>query len=303
MKFAVNYSPLLAELVSAGMVALDYFKCPAWPDLLVEAQKTRPVYIHFPLSIGYGQGNVMDEETHLPADLDRFARMMDETGTAYINTHFIIPATAYPDIPRESRQPEHIRQLLDGALRDLAPLLKRFGPEKVLVENIINEPGWINACVFPEVITSLLEQSGCRFLFDLSHARLSAENMKMDPQAYIAGLPMRRLGECHVTGLHKLEGSLLEMMISIGDPYGLAAHQAGKRIDHLPMEADDWPDFTALLAGIEQGQYAEPGMISFEYGGVGPFWDQVTNREVYLTQVPRMAALIKGVRNVGSTRK
>jgi uncharacterized protein len=295
MKFAVNYSPLLAELVSAGSVSIDYFKCPAWPDLLQNAAKTLPVYIHFPLSIGYGQGKVMDEETHLPADLDRFVRMMEESGTPYINTHFITPGEAYRGIPRESREPEHIQQVLDAALRDLEPLMKRFGPEKVLVENIINEHNWLNICAFPEVISTLLEESGCGFLFDLSHARLSAENLGMDAHDYIGGLPMQRLVECHITGLQLLEGSLLEMVLAVGDPYGMAANQTGKRIDHLPMEAGDWPELSWLLDGIGTGRFSEPWIISFEYGGVGPFWDQVTNRDVYLTQLPRMAGLIAAV--------
>jgi len=116
MKFAVNYSPLLAELVKAGQVSIDLYKCPAWPGLLVEAQKSLSTYIHFPLSIGLGQGGPMDEETHQPADLERFAAMMAETGTPLINTHFIAPVKAYPGIPLDGRSPEQARRVLDGAL-------------------------------------------------------------------------------------------------------------------------------------------------------------------------------------------
>jgi uncharacterized protein len=302
MKFAVNYSPLLAELVQAGLVTIDYYKCPAWPNLLKEAMETHPVYIHFPLAIGYGQGSAMDEETHQPADLDRFARLLEETGTPYINTHFIAPANAYGDIPKDSRLPHHIRQVLDGAIRDLEPLIQRFGAEKVLVENIINEHNWLTACVLPEVISVLLSETGCGFLFDLSHARLTADKIGMDAHEYISGLPMGQIREGHVTGLKKLEGSLLEMVLAAGDPYGMAADQAGKRIDHLPMEEEDWPEFAWLIDGINQNRFRDPWVMSFEYGGVGRFWEELTDREVYLKQVPRMARMIHENGNQKATR-
>jgi uncharacterized protein len=292
MKYAVNYSPLLAELVQSGLVTIDYYKCPAWPNLLAEATKTHPVYIHFPLSIGYGQGCVMDEETHQPADLDRFARLMDETGTPYINTHFIAPAKAYENIPLDSRDPGHIRRVLDGARRDLEPLIRRFGAENVLVENIINEYSWLTACALPDVISSLISATGCGFLFDISHARLAADNIGMDAHEYIAGLPMDQMRECHVTGLKKLEGSLLDLILAVGDPYGMAANQSGKRIDHLPMEEDDWPELFWLIDEISRGHFREPWVMAFEYGGVGRFWEELTNRDIYLTQVPRMASMI-----------
>ncbi|MBE0699605.1 MAG: DUF692 family protein [Anaerolineaceae bacterium] len=302
MKYAVNYSPLLAELVQAGLVSIDFYKCPAWPDLLTEAIKTLPVYIHFPLSIGYGEGNVMDEETHQPADLERFARMMDETGTPFINTHFIAPAETYANIPPESRASHHIRRVLDGAIRDLEPLIHRFGAEKVLVENIINEHNWLTACALPDVISSLISETGCGFLFDLSHARLTAEKIGMDAHEYIAGLPMDKMCEGHVTGLKTLEGGLLEMILAVGDPYDMVSSQAGKRIDHLPMEEEDWPELAWLIEGIDRGKFRDPWVMAFEYGGVGHFWEELTDRDIYLTQLPLMASMLHEGGNHKATR-
>lgn len=293
MKYAVNYSPLLAELVQAGLISIDRYKCPAWPDLLSEAQNSLPSYIHFPLGIGLGQGSPMDEETRQPADLERFASMMEVTGTPFINTHFIAPERSYPGIPVESRAPEHVRRVLDGALRDLEPLIRRFGAEKVLVENIINEPGWLQICALPEVISRLVEESGCGFLLDLSHARITAGNFEVAPEDYFAGLPTQRIEEVHVTGLQPLEGSLLELMRSIGDPYGLAAHRPGKPIDHLPMTEADWPWLDWTLDQISAGAWQAPWVVSFEYGGVGRFWEELTSREVYLDQLPRMAGAVR----------
>ncbi|RPJ50362.1 MAG: DUF692 family protein [Chloroflexi bacterium] len=295
MEFAVNYSPLLADLVRSGQVQVERFKCPAWPDLLKEAMQTRPVYIHFPLAVGSGAGHPTDEETKAPADLERIAGLQAMTGTPYINTHFIAAGKHYPGIPVDSRDPRHIDQVVSNTLRDLEPLIKRFGAERVLVENIINEYGWLDICALPEVLTRVLEETGCGFLFDLSHARLAACNLGLVARAYAAAMPVRHIREIHITGLQLLEGDLLEMMRRIDDPYGMAQYMAGQLIDHLPMRVEDWVELEWLVGEIQAGKFAAPWVMSFEYGGVGRFWEEVTNRDVYLSQVPRMANLAKQV--------
>ena len=54
IKLAVNYSDATADLLRRGHVDFDYFKTPAWPDLIATAQALRPVNVHFPLLVGYG---------------------------------------------------------------------------------------------------------------------------------------------------------------------------------------------------------------------------------------------------------
>lgn len=295
MKFAVNYSPLLAEMVQEGSLQIDRFKCPAWPDLLVEAQKAGPVYIHFPLSIGNGLGGPLDEEKKTLAYLDYLAELFETTGTPLVNTHFTPLAKNYPGLPTDTRDPRHIRQVLDGALRDLEPLLKRFGPERVTIENIINEFGWLSLATDPDVFARLLDESGCGFLFDLSHARLAARGQGLDERAYIRQLPLDRAREIHVTGLGVLEGPLLEHMVAIGDPYSMAKYLAGKWMDHLPMTDADWAELEWLLGLIKTGNGQAPWVIAYEFGGVGKFWEDVINREIYLDQIPRMGAMIHAV--------
>ncbi len=49
-RFALNYSPQAADLLRAGQIEIDLFKCPAWPDLIAEAQAAAPglhsLFIH-----------------------------------------------------------------------------------------------------------------------------------------------------------------------------------------------------------------------------------------------------------------
>jgi uncharacterized protein len=293
MEFAVNYSPILAELVGSGQVQVDRFKCPAWPDLIKEAMKIRPVYIHFPLLVGSGVSHPMDDEVKAPADLERIADLMEMTGTPYVNTHFIATSQHYSDIPIDSRDPRHIGQVVSNTLRDLEPLIRRFGADHVLVENIINEYGWLSISALPQALKQVVEESGCGFLFDLSHARLAARNLGEEPREYVSAMPMEHIREIHITGLQKLEGELLEMMWRVGDPYGMAKHMAGRFVDHFPMLDEDWVEMEWLMGKIRDGVFAAPWVMSYEYGGVGNFWAEVTKREVYLSQLPRMAGMIQ----------
>lgn len=292
MQFSVNYSPPLAELVREGRVQVDRFKCPAWPAMLAEAQQVLPVYIHFGLIIGSGTG-AYDSEVRAPADLDRLADFLDSTGTPQINTHFIAASKDHPGIPLRSRDLQHARRVIDAARRDLEPLIERFGPERVMVENVIDEHGWLTLCVLPEVMHTLLEETGCGFLLDLSHARLAARNLGLPERSYAASLPVERLREAHITGLQRLEGRLLELVQEAGDPYGYTHSMTGRDIDHVPMADADWPELTWMMAQIQSGAWAAPWTVAFEYGGVGKFWEDITKAEVYLEQLPRMAKLVR----------
>lgn len=293
MKFAVNYSPLLAELVRGGTVQVDYFKCPAWPELLQKAQLDGPVYVHFPLGVGSGMGCPVDEEKKGPADLDRIAGLLEMTGTPYVNTHFIPSTKHYPHIPLDSREARHIEQVVSNTLRDLEPLIERFGAERVLVENVINDYGFLTLAVLPEVIARVLEKSGCGFLFDLSHARLAARNLELDERAYSACMPVEHIREAHVTGIQRIEGDLYRRIQAAGGTNGFATLKDGQWMDHFPMTPADWPELEWLAGQLNGEKWQTPWVISYEYGGVGGLWEVLTDRAVYEEQVPRMAAIVK----------
>ncbi len=293
MEFAVNYSPVLAEMLRAGQVCVDRFKCPSWPGLLKEAMQTRPVYVHFPLVIGSGLGCAMDAETKQPADLEKVAELLAMTGTRYVNTHFGPKAKQYPSIPIDSREPLHINQVVAGTLRDLEPLIKRFGAERVLVENIVNENGWLTIAALPEVIARVLEETGCGFLFDHSHARMAARKLGLDERAYSTAMPVERIREIHVTGIQLMEGDLLERVQSVQHSNGLGGIIPGQWMDHFPMTEVDWTEFDWLTRQLAGGKWGQPWTIAYECGGVGGFWEIVADRAMYQEQLPVMARMIE----------
>lgn len=292
MKFAVNYSPTLGRLAREGRVVLDRFKCPAWPALIREAAATLPVYIHFPLIVGRGLGAPLNSETGQAADLGALEALMDETGTPYMNTHFYPTPASLGGADPDDLSPRARRRVIDAALLDLEPLVNRLGPEKVLVENLMAEPNLMRAAVLPETISELAERAGCGLLFDLSHARITTETMGLDLVEYVRALPVEKMREAHVTGIQVLEGRWVEMMREWNDMLFSFESWLGKRIDHLPMVADDWAALGWLLGEIRAGRMAEPWVLAYECGGVGPFWEKVGEEAMYLEQIPRMREMV-----------
>src|SRR5207253_10695921 len=49
MEFSINYSLEAAALLAAGKINIDRLKLPDWPNMIADAKKLGPVYVHFPL--------------------------------------------------------------------------------------------------------------------------------------------------------------------------------------------------------------------------------------------------------------
>ena len=88
MNLAINYSPQAASLLKEGIIQLDYFKCPDWPDLIAQAQQLRPAAVHF--EIIASAGNLSQKDWSL------VDRLLEETGTHYINLHLASNIKDFP---------------------------------------------------------------------------------------------------------------------------------------------------------------------------------------------------------------
>ena len=67
MRFAVNYSRAVADLVDTGKITIDAFKCPAWPDVIAAVQATYPC-MSISRCVSDRTGDAIDTETRQPAD-------------------------------------------------------------------------------------------------------------------------------------------------------------------------------------------------------------------------------------------
>lgn len=281
MQFSVHYNPKLARLVADGHLKLDRFKCPAWPDLIAEAQAVAPVYAHFPLAVGHPEGFVYDTERKTAVDWSIFEPLMQET--PYLNLHVMPFYEWYLTMPPTTRDPIHIEIMMENVIRGVEDAVARFGADRVILENV-NGSHTMQAAYSPSFVRQVVHATNTGFLLDISHARLASEELGVDVQEYLADLPLDRIREAHITGIQPLEGDRLETAHKL-NPYLAKAH-AGQRIDHLPMTDDDWAFFDWSLDQIQSSKWATPWMMAYEYGGVGGFWEVISDEAVYREQVP-----------------
>jgi uncharacterized protein (UPF0276 family) len=290
MKLAVHYTPQLVELLHQGEVEVDYFKCPAWPQLIPEAKVVRPTYIHFPLSVGKGIQSAYDTGANQAVDWTKVDRLLTETDTPYINLHLTILADDYPSLARDTVWND---LLVENTLKDIEAAIAQYGRERVIIENDHSFGGaYLPITYQPNFVRTVVEASGCGFLLDLSHARLAASYLSMDTHEYIELLPVQALREVHVSGVRlisdvwvtEVQAKLQNTDVS---PQVVERYR-GHLLDHQPMTIDDWSLLEWALDKIETGSWNKPWIIASEYSGVGALWQAVTDIEVLRQQVPRL---------------
>lgn len=300
MRFAVNFSSAAAELLSQGRIQLDRFKCPAWPDTISAAQALRPVYVHLPLRIGAGIGDAINMETKGPADWQQLEPLLAQTDTPQISVHLAPLIDDFSGMPADTTEPAHVEMLHDRALYDVQTLVARFGAERIIVENADDGKGRVpHAALEPAFIRRVIESAGCGFLLDLAHARLAAHTLGMDAREYITNLPTGCICEMHLAGIQPYAGRWLALLQQGGltsEELGwFAGLEAGQPLDHLPLVEEDWAFYDWALGQVAHGDWGQPWITTLEYGGVGRFWELLTDQAVLAEQIPRLYSMIKGM--------
>jgi uncharacterized protein len=270
MNFAINYSPQASSLLNEEKIQLDYFKCPDWPELIAQAQQLRPAAVHFEIIASAG---CLSQK-----DWSLVDRLLEETGTYYINLHLASNIKDFPGFDIISQEPAQRREIIDKLLADVCAVVGRYGPERVIAENIPYRgiPGHpiLRPAGEPEVIREVIETAGCGLLLDISHARMSAHYLGMDEYEYMQRLPVTRLRELHFAGIHVIHGILR---------------------DHLSIQPQDWLALEWVLENIHRGEWSEPWMLAFEYGGVGEIFEWRSDLQVIAEQVPRLYQMVKRI--------
>jgi uncharacterized protein (UPF0276 family) len=266
----------VAKLVKEENLPIQRFKCPDWPWMIEEAMRLKPVAVHFTLRAGSGKLHETDWEA--------VERLMQQTGTPYVNLHIEPLESDFPNLPVDTDDPAHIARITGRLVQDVNVVVERFGADRVIAENVtyygpgcpetIQRQPILRPGVLPQVIRSLLEETGCGLLLDIPHARIAAHYLGVDEKEYFSSLPMERIKELHVTGLHTIENGYLQ--------------------DHLPMLESDWPSLDWVLERIRKGEWGKPWMLSFEYGGVGDQFEWRSDPGVIAVQVPQLAHRLNG---------
>jgi uncharacterized protein len=150
----------------------------------------------------------------------------------------------------------------------------------------------------PRFLRTMIEESGCGLLLDVSHARFAAQDLHMDITTYLKQLPTHAIREIHLTGIQRMTGKWLEMGKNFGVSESFLGRYAEQIMDHLPMTEEDFTFFEGCLDEITVGCWQAPWTIGYEYGGVSGFWEAVTDEESYLADLPRLNAMLKEMQTI-----
>lgn len=157
-------------------------------------------------------------EADFPAGLERmglWTLMRDrpvaglgcDLGPAALDVEEAADATGYPRwrlrSPRLTRD-----QYVERARRNVAWLRRRFSGA-VRLENLNYFPTPDDAYALvcePEFIKDVVEATDAELLLDVAHARISAANFGVPMTAYLAGLPLQRASEVHLSACRVING-------------------------------------------------------------------------------------------------
>jgi uncharacterized protein len=269
MKIAVNYSNEAEQLVKDTVIDVDMFKCPDFSkELIQQAEKTKPCYIHFGLNAGTGQLNRVDWTL--------IKELKNWTQTPYVNVHAVAFSKQYPDYDVLTDKPKHINLMVDAVLRDIEIVGNEVGIENVIVENVIcrgRGENMMSSIINPEVLSEIVNKTGCGFLLDTAHAQMTSKCLGLNVKEYISKLPVNNLKELHITGIQEDEN--------------------GRLRDSMPMTKDDWELASWSMEKIKNGEWQKPWVAALEYGGVGPAFEWRTDEEVLSKQVPEFYEMVK----------
>ena len=261
MKFAVNYSAPLVRLLKEETIKIDLIKCPDWEGMLIEAQAHGEITIHFDLEVGLGNT--------FQADFSRIRALMESTFTPHVNTHLVTPQQFNP---KNKNDVDNIYKVWRDEIRLMA---EQLGAQNVALEHhpyTIANPN-IQPAVNTTVFSQVIEDTGCMFLLDLAHARITADTLGINVKDYISALPVDRLVEMHTTGIKTHSGILT---------------------DHFELGDEDWSLLNWALNEVHLGNWHAPEIVAFEYGGIGQTFAWRNKPEVLKNQVPLLYELIKG---------
>ena len=267
MQLAINYSPPAADLVRSGLIEIDCFKTPDWQWMVDEAKSLRPVAVHFNLEAGNNELGQVDWKT-----VENLART---TNTPFINLHLDAKQRNFPWLSVNTTNMSDIDYVYQIILSDVTELVKRFGSDRIIIENSPyheDAGNTLRLCVEPGLISRLIEETGCGLLLDISHAIITSIYLGMEPLEYLSKLPVHKLKELHFAGIHRINH---------------------RWTDHLSILKRNWHWLDSVLWHIRTGEWSLPWMLAFEYGGVGAEFEWRSKAEVILDQVPKLLERVK----------
>lgn len=211
---AANCSDSLLELLDKDEGLVDMIKVSAFDDpelwpICQAARRRKPLILHG-LAQDVHPGNPGFRETFDPS---LFRRALEATDSTHVSVHLqhrLVSGWSAPDA------------FLEALVADVA-LIRGCAGLPVHLENIHSyrpvpgkpwNPDFVSS---PEFIGAALARTGCRFLLDLGHARITAGRRGEPIEDYLSSLPLEDVREVHLSGPVMVDGELRDRHYEVGE--------------------------------------------------------------------------------------
>lgn len=193
MKLVVNYLKEVEELFEEGKIDfVDYFKLYSLNEDISGLDwciNHRPVMFHGIIGKAsmFGEKNLIEN-----TDVDKTKEILEKSKTPYLSGHI-----------STNDMTQTLEETLAIIKENITNYKKVFG-KNIALENIPYRKRY-DHCTYlinPEIISKIVYENDCMFLFDISHARKAAEYFKMTLEEYVSKLPMDRVIEFHLAGMY-----------------------------------------------------------------------------------------------------
>lgn len=195
MKYGCNYSKELIDILRDNKEFCDYVKIGAFgktEEVLKEAFLYRPLLIH-----GFG----WYERGGMPSIKEMDFEYMNSYLKFYKSPFLAMHALAFESDMKVLNSGESISDHMIQIFKQIQQSLDI----PLLIENLDYSPFYsyettVLETVLPEFLTRVILETNAYFLFDLSHAKVSAYQLQMNIYDYIDHLPLESIKEIHFSG-------------------------------------------------------------------------------------------------------
>ncbi len=236
---SADLSDPLLELLRQQPTLVDALEVGPWfsPAQIQEYRQELPGYPFY-----FHGADLLAQVGSDPGAILQLSAYLDATRSPWVSMHLGL----WPPVELERMRQTQVRSRLpdvDQASHYLvwqARTVAHIFSVPLLLENV--EPQPYPGCEFevqPELISQLIENTGCGFVLDLGHALVSASVLGMDIGDYLSALPLGRVEQVHLSGPRLQEGRLFDA--------------------HEPLRPEDYDLLAFVLAR------SNPRLVTLEY--------------------------------------
>ena len=193
-------SPHLAEIArdlpATGFLEIHAEKYLGASPARQAIERLREVYKFSVHAVGLSLGSTggLDED-----HLARVATLVKRLDSAYVSDHLswsVHGGRYYNDL----LPLPYTEEALDVVVRNVGRLQEALG-RQVSIENPSCYLGFAHSTLTePEFLAEVVRRSGCGLLLDLNNIVVTAHNLRLDPLAWLSGLPAEAITEYHLAG-------------------------------------------------------------------------------------------------------